>query len=493
MERKKLLVMLSVAVLVVINIIFCAVQLGNTDKPDAVPEDQTQTNPSHDVDSPVSQTIEWMGWQSALAGVNGASVYDSHSFSGSPKDAIASGEQIIICQRNNDACLIRYGEKTGWVNASELELQGEPTVYQPDDNSWQPASLAGTDMAAQLDSVADKYDCIGVQMAIITDGKISHLYEYGYGNRGEKIPMSSDTKLRVASITKVIVGMGVMSMADMGIVDIDEDISRYWSQSIANPKHADTPITFRHLLTHTSSMKDFGYKKRETQALIDNLQKADSYMSTAPGDIASYKYNNSAICTAGALAGHAAGCNFDSYIRQYFYQSLGVDASFHAANIQAADLLSPTYNEGTTTMTVKDLLNVKYFGGPDDDYSLYAGGMIISAKDMAKLVCILIGGGQYEGMYYLKESTVDEMLRVHYETEDYDQCLVLRHQDQLLGGESLYYHNGNLLGVFSMICFDPETGDGMVVITNGAKNVKLEDCVYNVCGDLAETAKALWK
>lgn len=438
--------------------------------------------------------IEWVGWQDAVVGTNGAALFVDDDLTVKAGETLAAGKNVIICNVKNDRCMIRYGSKIAWVNTSDLDSVGYVRKYEVSDQSTPlPEDISDTELGKRLDEISKEYRCVGVQMAVIKDGKISYLYEYGYANRAAKVDVTADTKFRIASLSKTIVGMGIMSMHDLGILDMDMDVSEYWGSEIKNPSNPQLPITMRSILTHTSSMKDFGYNKRPTSALEHNLSLTSSYMKTAPGSIDSYRYNNSAICAAGAIASRAAGIHFDDYIRQYFFEPLGIDASFHASKIKSSELIAPTYNEGNITMSVKDLNEIKYFGGVGDDYSLYAGGMIISAQDMAKMVCILIGSGEYEDMYYLKDQTVREMLIHYYELDNYDQCLVLRHRDDLLDGRPMYYHNGNLLGVYSLLCFDPESGDGLVLITNGAKGSKLSGGVYNVCGELATAAAELWQ
>ncbi len=431
------------------------------------------------------------GWQMAEA-INDSVLYNDEFLTQPMNASVSGGDRVIICQKSAGACRVRYGTILGWLAESALTPQGEPVIYDDNEEAGTPASLSGSEIAKKLDAIAKKHDCIGVQLAVITDGKVSHTYEYGYGHRGNKTPMSSDTKLRAASVSKLIVGMGIMSMHDMGTIDIDTDISNYWTSEIVNPSHKGNPITFRHIMTHTSSMEDFGYKKRATSALQSNLNQYTSYMTVPPGSMEAYDYNNSAICAAGAIAGNAAGCNFDRYVREYFFAPMGIDASFHAKNIRQTSLISPTYNEGTTTMTVDDLLNITYNGGPADDYTLYAGGMIISAKDLARMVCILMNGGSYENMYYLSQESVKQMLTPYFKVEDYQQCLILRYGENMYNGENLYYHNGNLMGVYSLLCFNPDTGNGLVLITNGANEPRLKNRVYTVCGDFAEAAADLW-
>lgn len=499
MKKNRTAILGIMAVVLLLNVAIMAYVLpsGGEEKPTEPVASQSQPVVQDPVElEPVpseADVIEWNGWQEATPAVEPLELFADQQLTQPLELNAECGGDLIICQRINQLCKVRYGSATGWTTLDKLVIpESEPYIYQTDENTLEPANLADTEIGQRLDSVAKKHNCVGVQAAIIKDGRITHLYEYGYQDRGKKIPVTSDTKIRVASVSKVIVGMGVLSMHDLGILDIDEDINSYWSEPVRNPNHPESPITLRNILTHTSSFKDFGYKKRALSALEKNMQKSGSFMSTMPGDIASYKYNNSALCSAGAIAGRAGNCNFDQYIREYFFQPMGIDASFHAKNIVDQDSISVIYNDGTVTLRVNDFLDMTFYGGVGEDYSYYAGSLVISAKDLAKMTCVLLGEGSYEQMYYLKPETVSKMLERQYQLKDYDQCLVLRYKEDLIGENDLYYHNGNMAGVYSLMCFDPVTGNGMVVISNGSKEPKMVNGVYSVCADLAAIAAELW-
>ena len=62
----------------------------------------------------------------------------------------------------------------------------------------------------------------------------------------------------------------------------------------------------------------------------------------------------------------------------------------------------------------------------------------------------------------------------------------LRRQDGLLGRNQLYYHTGSAYGVYSLLSYDPDTGDGVVVITSGAPWEVDDRGLYGLCARLSE-------
>ena len=68
--------------------------------------------------------------------------------------------------------------------------------------------------------------------------------------------VTADDPVRVASISKLVVSVGVMKLVEQGKLDLDRDASGYLGWELRNPAFASRPITLRQLLSHTSSVRD---------------------------------------------------------------------------------------------------------------------------------------------------------------------------------------------------------------------------------------------
>lgn len=81
--------------------------------------------------------------------------------------------------------------------------------------------------------------------------------EYARGNAGvARRKVSIDDPVRVASISKLVVALGVMRLVEQGKLDLDRDINAYLGWEVRNPAFPDAPITMRHLLSHRSGLRD---------------------------------------------------------------------------------------------------------------------------------------------------------------------------------------------------------------------------------------------
>src|SRR4030095_6987713 len=110
-------------------------------------------------------------------------------------------------------------------------------------------------MTARVDRLFaawNRPDSPGCGVGVSRNGAV--IYERGYGMASleRKVPITSSTVFPLASITKSFTAMSVLIAAEQGILTLDDDVSKYipdWS----NREHR---VTIRHLLTHTSGLRD---------------------------------------------------------------------------------------------------------------------------------------------------------------------------------------------------------------------------------------------
>ena len=68
--------------------------------------------------------------------------------------------------------------------------------------------------------------------------------------------VSTDDPVRIASISKLVLAIGVMRLVEEGKLDLDTDVSQYLGWELRHPQFADTPITLRLMLSHRSGLTD---------------------------------------------------------------------------------------------------------------------------------------------------------------------------------------------------------------------------------------------
>ena len=382
-------------------------------------------------------------------------------------------------------------------DSSGSASQGEPgpaadsgsASSQPQEPPAPPVpqlQLTQTDVDEALADVMEDFSAVAVSVAAIENGQLSQSGAWGWAIRDER-EMTADTKLRVASLSKVAVGMCAMAMAQEDILDLDAPLSAYWGESVQNPYTQAQP-TARTLMSHSSSVKSLEIS-RGLSHLTSLLSRGSSWRSVEPGDVGGWYYSNFGVCVLGTTLELASGQVLDDYFQSHFCQPMGLTASFFGGNLEE-ESLATLYNPSSVGRTAAAQAGESIPDQIGDGASWYPGGLTISAVDLAKLVAVLANGGEYEGVSYLEPGTVAEMETPQFqvdpgETSVFDQCLILRRQENILGRDQIYYHTGSAYGVFSLLTFDPDTGDGVVVLTTGTPRQADEHGLYALCSQLS--------
>lgn len=348
-------------------------------------------------------------------------------------------------------------------------------------------AVSGKDYSSiqnEVDSVCEKYGAMGAQVAVVDDGEIVGTYVYGWAT-DETDPMTAEHKIRVASISKVVVGMATMLLQQEGIVDIDEDIGTYWNTTARNPSYPYTPVTIRSILTHTSSITAYDDESTDYYTILDRLSYG--YYDAEPGDIYGYYYNNYAFRVLGATLELAANQRLDDILDEKIFSATGIDASFASGDIDNTDLLVTLYTQyGEVARSVEMQKELHLSGVPGEKADYFAGGLTVSASDLAKLVVLMVSDGVYEGQRLLDEASVAEM-EEYMPMSLYDgsyQAKPLFYAENLYGRSGVYFHTGSAYGVYSCFSYDGETKDGIVVLTTGADGTSGQYDIYNICDEI---------
>jgi len=360
--------------------------------------------------------------------------------------------------------------------ASQLHTETAESVSQKNHETIQQ----------EIDRIAAKYHAVGLQAAVIEDGRLSDVYAFGWATRGVD-RMTPDHKIRIASLTKAGIGIAAMVLYEDGVVDLDESIGTYWDVETKNPYYPNDPVTTRTLLTHTSSIPALGDDASRTKGAVRARLQSNSYSQTRPGAVSSWAYNNYAYGVLGQTLELAAGKYLDDVMNERLWSLMEIDAAFESGNIQDKSLLATVYQSGGIGRSASSMAHNVRRGEPGATGIYFSGGMTISARDMGKLTALLANDGCYEGLHLLKKSTVDTMeTRCEPQLADGSwQALALRSQDDLYGRDRLYYHTGSAYGVFNWISYDPDARDGVVVLSTGASGVKDSRNIYAVCGEIS--------
>src|SRR5690606_22794893 len=167
-----------------------------------------------------------------------------------------------------------------------------------------------------------------VRVAFDRDG-ITSTRTDGYADPATRRAVSIDDPVRIASISKLVLTIGVMRLVEEGRLDLDADVSGALGWKLRNPNFPDVPITLRLLLSHTSSLTDgAGYWQvplvGEFRTLLDDPKAWDA--EHAPGRY--WRYANVGFPLVGAAMERATGERLDLLMQRLVIQPLGLHACY---------------------------------------------------------------------------------------------------------------------------------------------------------------------
>lgn len=271
---------------------------------------------------------------------------------------------------------------------------------------------------------------------VVADGKgVRRAEAWGCAVLDPCRPMRPDTPARVASVSKAVVAIAVMRLAEQGRLDLDHDVARWLGRPLRNPAWPDRPVTLRQLLSHTAGLEDGpGYRFPLGIDLIAALTPAH-WAAAAPGTHFSYANINYGVVATVMEA--ATGERFDRLMTRLVLAPLGLDAGYNwqgasdAAVAAAATLYRKGADEahwrpdGPWVAQVDDLKGVRpacpvatdagcdlaaYRPGTNGSLFSPQGGLRISALGLAKLGRLLLNGGQVDGVRLLSPAAVRTLM-----------------------------------------------------------------------------------
>jgi CubicO group peptidase (beta-lactamase class C family) len=169
-------------------------------------------------------------------------------------------------------------------------------------------------------AVVLSFDSTGAEQTRIARGVADH---------DSRRPVTADDLLRVASISKLVVALGVMRLVDQRMLDLDADVSQYLGWQLRNPAFPDRPITLAMLLSHRSGLVDG----------IDYVLPLDADLPTVLADPAvwdrhrrpggAFAYANINFPVIAAAMEGATGERFDLLMQRLVFRPLRIDACFN--------------------------------------------------------------------------------------------------------------------------------------------------------------------
>jgi CubicO group peptidase (beta-lactamase class C family) len=202
-------------------------------------------------------------------------------------------------------------------------------------SSFAPRLLVASIFLSQVFASADEVDdhvqaemkkqhIPGLSLAVVKNGALEKASAYGLANVELNVPVRTDTIFQIQSITKTFTASAIMLLVEEGKISVDDKITGH----LSNLPESWKDVTVRHLLTHTSGIKDFINEpimdlRRDIQPedVIDALREKP--LNFQPGE--KYAYSNTGYHLLAMIIRKVTGKYWGEFLKERIFAPLGMN------------------------------------------------------------------------------------------------------------------------------------------------------------------------
>lgn len=306
------------------------------------------------------------------------------------------------------------------------------------------ASGVSASRLARLDSLLDgavaDSSITGAVALVLRDGRVMYHRAVGLADRASNRRMTSDAIFRIASQSKALTSVAILSLVEQGRLTLDDPVSKFvpsfakttvLDSGMTTAVAARRAITIRDLLTHTAGISyggeaqvaalyrakglggamGFGfYFSAQSEPICVSIDKLGALpFVKQPGTAFVYGYNTDIL---GCVVERVSGVSLDEFIRVRITAPLRmVDTHFflpipqraRLATVYASDSAGHSVRAADGPMGQGD-----YVDGPRRSFSGGAG-LLSTASDYARFLQMMLNHGVLNGARILAPRTVDVM------------------------------------------------------------------------------------
>lgn len=328
-----------------------------------------------------------------------------------------------------------------------------------------------------------------------------------------------DDPVRIASISKLVVAIGVLRLVEAGTLDLDADVSEQLGWRLRHPQWPDVPITLRLLLSHRAGLTDAaGYWQvpldGELRSLLDDPRAWDA--AHAPGSF--FRYANVGFPLVASVMERATGERFDRLMDRLVLRPLAIAGCYNWDSCDAGTAARAVVLYDAEGKPVRDdhhgrkpacSVNpaadgscdlARWRAGANGGLFSPQGGLRISASGLARIGRLLLGGGEVDGVRLLDAASVAQLLAPQWQSaagngigheedtgDGQGRAFFCRYglatqtlatpdpacgDDPFGDGVARVGHSGSAYGLRSGLWIDPAAGTGVAYFATGLDDTR---------------------
>jgi CubicO group peptidase (beta-lactamase class C family) len=308
-------------------------------------------------------------------------------------------------------------------------------------------------------------------IALISGDRVIWSEGYGQSNLWARTPAVPSTVYLIGSTFKAMATVALLQQMEQGKFKLDDPVDKYLAGLKIQNEDPEHPITFRHLLTHTSGLPaDFGgvsvWGDTTPPALADYLAKS---LKVAGPPLQKEVYSNMAYSLVGYLVEKLSGVPLKTYIQEHVWQPLGMSSTTFEPGSGTEERLAIPYVVDEKTHANVQTVRLKAAVWP-------AGLVYGTVLDQANWLIMNLNGGVFNGKRIIGEAALEQMFTRQYpqfkgpiegiwgkETAGFGLTWWLDQRN----GDRYFAHSGSVPGYTAFLLGNRDRKLGVALMTNG--------------------------
>ena len=290
-------------------------------------------------------------------------------------------------------------------------------------------------IAPVIQGYVDNGKIPGALTMIAREGRLVHFEKFGAQDVASAKPIEFDTIFRIYSMTKPITSIAVMMLYEEGHFQLGTPVSelipafkdmQVYTENGEDIVDAETEMTIKHLLTHTSGLiyggdgehpinqryRDANYYRGDLAYMAQELGKIPLYCH--PGSAWNYGMSTDVL---GYLVEVVSGMSFAEFLETRIFNPLGMNDTAFSVPDEKADRYMTLY-EPAEDGGIQVIEDAPVSSGPLSFFHSGGAGLQSTAADYLRFCQMLLNDGELDGERLLGRKTV-ELIRVNHISDEW--------------------------------------------------------------------------
>ncbi|MDT9597370.1 serine hydrolase domain-containing protein [Sphingosinicella rhizophila] len=317
--------------------------------------------------------------------------------------------------------------------------------------AWADAHVGAAMLAGKTDAAV---------ITVVQDGRVLLAKGYGWSDAGRTKPIGPESRIRIASISKLFVATAVAQLLERRLIRSIDDPANDYLKRFKLPANTNIPISIRHLLTHTAGFEDIMFGTATNRPVAVPLSAKDIRprlpdFARPPGGL--IDYSNAGYSILALLIEDVTGLSYAQYLDSRILRPLGMNAT-------ALDL---SVDKPKNLVESRVLLA----GGRSrpvpwtalHPFSAPAGSVISTAVDMARFMAAASLRSGDASSPLLRASGQENMFRPIAWSHPAMTGIGIGYFTQRWNGRLIAEHGGDLPGAHTMLVMIPSLRAGIFI------------------------------